>query len=283
MQKFTVEHNNAHVRLDVFLQDGLPNLSRSSIKKLVDTDNVLVNNSPQKAGYKLRVGDTITVKDYEQAVADIDLPVLYEDEDCIVIDKPEGILTHSKGAFNAEPTVASFIAPKLSAMSGDKAGIVHRLDRATSGVIICAKNEDAQKWLQKQFAQRKTKKTYYAIISAGLKPKEAVIDMPIERDPKHLKQFRVGASGKPAQTHYSIIKSNNAYSLIELKPVTGRTHQLRVHLKQLGYPILGDTLYGGQPFERLMLHAQDLEITLPSRVRKTFSTPVPSIFNESTS
>lgn len=268
-------------RLDIHVQSLLTELSRSSVRKLIDSGMVTVNGQVEKAGYKLKTNDVIEIsytKDELSDIPDIDLPVIYEDKDCIVIDKPQGILTHSKGAFNAESTVATFIAPRLNDMSGDRAGIVHRLDRATSGVIICAKNTAAMSWLQKQFSQRKTKKTYIALISSGLSPKEAIIDMPIERDPKNPKQFRVGKGGKQAQTNYKIIKDDGKRAFLELKPVTGRTHQLRVHLKQLGYPIIGDSLYGGQPAKRLMLHAKELEITLPSKERKVFSAKIPPSF-----
>lgn len=279
--EYTVSVENK-LRLDVFAQDLLPSLSRSAIQRLINEGKITANNKAVKSGYMLHAGDTVVVAfdPQESQIADIDIPILYEDEDCIVLDKPVGTLTHSKGAFNPEATVASFIAPKLRDLSGERAGIVHRLDRATSGVIICAKNQAAQTWLQKQFAQRKTKKTYRAVIQGVLSPDKAVIDMPVERDPHHPKQFRVGSTGRSAQTAYETLKQNRAYSLLDLKPVTGRTHQLRVHLKQLGHPIVGDTLYGGKQYDRLMLHAYSLELTLPNRERKTFTSELPNEFND---
>jgi 23S rRNA pseudouridine1911/1915/1917 synthase len=260
----------------------LPELNRSTIQKLIQGGDITVNSATVKTGYKLRLGDILEINyapTTQESIATIELPILYEDDDCIVINKPVGLLTHSKGAFNPEPTIATFIASKLTGLVGDRAGIVHRLDRATSGVIICAKNPEALSWLQKQFAQRRTKKTYYAAIEGQLEPKQAIIDMPIERNPKSPKRFRVGRAGKSAQTAYKVIKTNGAYSLVELKPVTGRTHQIRVHLKQLGHPIVGDVLYDGKEYERLMLHAASLELTLPNRERKVFSARVPSEFN----
>lgn len=266
-------------RLDAYCLKQLTDLNRSYVQKLIERAAITVNGEQKKTGYKLRLGDTVTI-DHDEAehtsIPDIDLPVIYEDDDCIVINKPVRILSHSKGSFNPEATVATFIARKVSGIEGDRAGIVHRLDRATSGVMICAKNAESQHWLQKQFAQRKTKKTYYAVIHGQLEPNEAIIDMPIERNPKQPKQFRVGRDGKAAQTAYKTVQSGNKYSLIELKPVTGRTHQIRVHLKQVGHPIVGDALYGGEPSERLMLHAACLELTLPSRKRMTFSAPTPT-------
>ncbi len=270
-------------RLDAFALTLIPDVSRSFVQKLIEEQKILVDGNSQKTGFKIHTGDTVSIDfDMEElkAVPEIDIPIIYEDDDCIVLNKPLGLLTHSKGAYNPEATVATFIAPKLKDMSGDRAGIVHRLDRATSGVIICAKTPEALSWLQKQFSTRKTKKTYAAVIKGEIEPDKAIIDMPIERDPEHPKQFRVGNNGKTAQTAYTVLKTNHAYSLLELKPVTGRTHQLRVHLLQLKHPIVGDALYGGAPHKRLLLHAQDLEITLPNRERKTFSAPLPTEFND---
>jgi 23S rRNA pseudouridine1911/1915/1917 synthase len=211
---------------------------------------------------------------------DIDLPILYEDADCIVMNKPVGVLTHSKGAFNPEATVATFLQSHVKDLQGERAGIVHRLDRATSGVIIGAKTSEALAWLQKQFSQRRVKKTYIAIIEGELDENHAIIDMPIERNPKKPQTFRVGANGKSAITEYKVLESNDRYSMIELSPQTGRTHQLRVHLNHLGHPILGDEFYGGKPSKRLFLHALQLEITVPSHERKVFTATLPPEFKE---
>lgn len=269
-------------RLDQKVVELIPQLSRAFAAKLIEDGKVTVNEQvTTKAGYKLREQDKVHV-DYDptelEQIPDIDLPILYEDDDCIVINKPLGVLTHSKGVFNPEATVATFVRGKLKHMEGERAGIVHRLDRATSGVIICAKTPEALGFLQKQFALRKAKKTYAAIVTGHLRPEEALIDMPIERNPKAPATFRVGPNGKPSKTYYKTVQSNDKYSLLELKPETGRTHQLRVHLNQLGHPIVGDVLYGGEPAERLFLHAHSLEITLPSRERMTFTAPLPSVF-----
>lgn len=272
-------------RLDTFVVELLPRLSRAFVQKLCELERVQVNGKLAKPGYKVREGDEITV-DYNEAELDtipsIELPVLYEDDNCVVINKPVGVLTHAQGALSSEATVASFLRSRISGnMAGGRAGIVHRLDRATSGVIIGAKNQKALSQLQKQFAQRKVKKMYLAIVRGHLKEPEAVIDMPIERNPKAPATFRVGANGKPAVTHYKVLRTTPEYSLLELKPETGRTHQLRVHLAQLGHPIVGDPLYGtGQFGDRLYLHAQSLEITVPGGERKTFTAPEPKEFEE---
>jgi len=271
-------------RLDQYVIRMMPNLSRGYASRLINQGSVTVNGEPQlKAGYKLRPSDTVVI-DYddqkELQIADVELPVIYEDKDCVVINKPVGMLSHSKGPFNPEPTVESWLRSRLDAktMSGERAGIVHRLDRATSGVMICAKTPEALQWLQKQFSQRKTKKTYRAVVSGTLKNNQAIIDMPIERNPKKPQTFRVGSNGKAAKTIYKVLAASDEYSLLELAPTTGRTHQLRVHLEHLGHPILGDTFYGGKPAERLYLHAASLELTLPNKQRKVFEVPMPAEF-----
>jgi len=281
MKTYKIGDDQAKQRLDVFVASKMPELSRAFIQKLCDTAKINVNGDLVKAGYKLKAGDTVRV-DYDlkqlEQIPDIELPISYEDGDCLVIDKPIGVLTHSKGEFNAEATVATWLRNYIKDMAGNRAGIVHRLDRATSGVMICAKTSAGLSWLQKQFSQRKAKKTYLAIVQGSMRETEAVIDMPIERNPKAPATFRVGANGKHAQTYYRVLETNTDYSLLELKPTTGRTHQLRVHLSQLGHPIVGDTLYGGKPADRLFLHAYRLEITLPNRERKTFESPMPAEF-----
>ncbi len=197
----------------------------------------------------------------------------------LVVDKPAGVISHSRGKYWDEPSVASFVRQKTG-QEGDRAGIVHRLDRATSGVMICTKNVESLKWLQKQFSQRKVVKKYIAVVEGHPEKKEAIIDMPIERNPKFPATFRTGSNGKVAQTSYQVISSNENYSMLELSPLTGRTHQLRVHLKQIGHPILGDTLYDGKPFERLLLHALNITIALPGGQKQTFEAPLPPIFKE---
>lgn len=282
MTRLTVPESDYGQRLDVFVTKNLKGRSRAFVQKLDDQDKIHVNGKSRLSSYKLKPGDEITIEyDQDQAeqIPAIDLPILYEDEDCIVINKPSGVLTHSKGVFNPEATIATFIAQRGSELTGERGGIVHRLDRATSGVIIGAKKAVALSWLQKQFSTRKVKKSYVAVIGGALSPPKAIIDMPIERNPQRPQTFRVNANGKPALTAYETLKTTNRSSLIKLLPETGRTHQLRVHLKHLGHPIIGDTLYGGQPAERLYLHATSLEITLPNKERHVFVANIPTEFD----
>lgn len=277
---YRVSEEQAGQRLDVFVVGQLPSLSRSSVTKLCEEGQVQVNSKPAKPSQKVKVDDHIVVELEPQTIPEIDLPILYEDDNCLVINKPDGILTHSKGAFNPEATVATFITPRLKGLDGERGGIVHRLDRITSGVIICAKTPEALSWLQKQFSQRKTKKAYIAVVVGHLSPEAAVIDMPIERNPKKPQTFRVGTNGKTAKTTYQVLEVRDKYSLVELRPETGRTHQLRVHMSHIGHPIVGDTLYGGPTDDRVYLHARSLEITLPNKERQVFESPLPPEFTK---
>jgi 23S rRNA pseudouridine1911/1915/1917 synthase len=274
-------------RLDQKVVEMVPQLSRAYVLKLIGEGRVTVDGVvATKGGQKIRGSEVIAV-DYDaellSQIPTINLPILYEDDDCLVINKPAGILTHSKGIFNPEASVASFVTTHMSAdtdTTNNRAGIVHRLDRATSGVIICAKHPKAMVWLQRQFSQRKVKKTYYAVINGQMEPQEAIIDMPIERNPKKPQMFRVGAGGKPAVTASTTVEMTDKYSLVELRPQTGRTHQLRVHLLHQGHPIVGDTFYNGESADRLFLHAAELEITLPNRTKQIFTAPLPKEFSQ---
>ena len=287
MKEFTVGPDAAGQRLDIFVTAQYPQFTRSSLLSLFKNQLISVNGETQKAGYKLKLTDSIKVnQDTLMAVPPgIDMPVIYEDDNVVVIDKPGGVLTHSKGALNTEATVASFIKDKLNdkQLQGNRAGVVHRLDRHTSGVIITAKNSAALNHLQKQFSQRKTKKTYIAIVEGILDPPAAIIDAPIMRNSRKPQTFMVSAEGKPAVTSYKLIKSfqknGQSYSLVELNPQTGRTHQLRVHMAYVKHPIVGDIVYG-RGGDKMMLHAELLELTLPGGERRIFKSPLPASTKE---
>ena len=268
-------------RLDIHLSTTFdPSISRSLWQKYIKAGYVSVNHQVVTAPkFEVDETDEIAVKLPEQEQASAELPILYEDDDVIVVNKPSGLLTHAKGGLSTEPTVAKIIRPKTSfASDTDRPGIVHRLDRDTSGVLIIAKTADAATHLQRQFAQRTTKKTYLAVTDGVPKLAAAKIDLPIGRNPAAPSTFRVDPNGKPAQTTYRVLVATDTQALIELKPTTGRTHQLRVHLAYLNTPILGDRVYGKPDASRLMLHAHKLEITLPSGERKTFEAAVPKEF-----
>lgn len=282
MQEFIASPEDAGVRADVYVTDQYPDFTRSALEALFDQRLVLINGKIAKASQKVKDGDKVAVDEtlLKLPPPKIELPIIYEDEGVIVIDKPAGVLTHSKGALNLEGTVASFIKPKMDKLEGNRAGIVHRLDRATSGVIIAAKNPEALTKLQKQFAKRKAKKQYIAVVEGVLDPDAAIIDAPVLRNPAKPQTFKVSAAGKPATTQYQLTKSfkkgAKSYSLVDLRPQTGRTHQLRVHMAYVGHPIVGDYIYGHDSDDGLLLHAKSLEITLPNSERRTFEAELPT-------
>ena len=269
------------VRLDIYLSTKFDTtISRSLWQKYIKAGYVSVNNKVVTTPkFEVDETDEIALNLPEKEQTDVDLPILYEDDDVIVVNKPSGLLTHAKGGLSDEPTVAEIIRPKTSfATDTDRPGIVHRLDRDTSGLLIIAKNPESAAHLQRQFAERTAKKTYIAITDGKPKLNAAKIDLPIGRNPSAPSTFRIDPNGKPAQTTYHVLEENDTQSLVELKPTTGRTHQLRVHLAHLNAPILGDRVYGKSSDCRMMLHAQKLEITLPSGERKVFEAIVPDEF-----
>ncbi len=274
------EHED--IRIDKFLSNIVSDLSRSEIGKLFAKGQILVNSVVVKPSYKIKLNDEIDLSYNESKAPEsiVNIPMIYEDDCVIVIDKPAGILSHSKGAQNLEQTVESSIKDKLIDYDYNRAGIVHRLDRATSGVMICAKTRDSYRWLQSQFSQRKVTKVYFAVVSGNFTVPSAIIDLPIMRDQKNKSRFKVDSRGKNSITKYSVVSDNSKYSLLELKPKTGRTHQLRVHLRYLKHPIVGDTFYEGEPADRLYLHASKLTIRLISGELKTFESKIPDQFFE---
>lgn len=271
------------MRLDSYVAQYWPEFSRSVWQKYIAAGYVQVNGVVQTSvKYSLDEDDEVTVHvpdapDFSQQ----SLPVIYEDDHVIVINKPSGVLTHAKGALSEEFTVADFVLPRMSEPEEtNRPGIVHRLDRDTSGVIIAAKDSVTKRLLQKQFQDRKAHKTYLAIVSGRPKLDSATLDLPIERNPKRPSEHRVGVNGKSALTRYEVVATNGTFSLVRLYPTTGRTHQLRIHMAYIGTPIVGDSLYGSakSPIGRLCLHAEELEVTIPESRRETFRADPPDDF-----
>lgn len=281
MYTIRVSEEFAGKRTDKLLAEQLPQFPRAALQKLFDKELVWLNDRITKPGVKVRKGDRLKadLSPLDIKIEEIDLPVIFEDDNVLVIDKPSGVISHARGRYFDEPSVASFVRQKTG-QKGERSGIVHRLDRATSGVMICAKNQDSLSHLQKQFSQRKVRKTYMAVISGSMPTPEGVIDMPIGRNPKVPATFHVTESGKSALTRFRTVKSNGKHTLLELTPETGRTHQLRVHLAELKHPIVGDELYKGLPAGRLLLHAASLEIGLPGGDRTVFTAALPKEFAE---
>ena len=297
-------------RIDKIVADANPQYSRAALTKLFSLGLVTLDGQVVPPGHKVRTGAHITVdlSPLEQDQQVVDLPVLYEDDNVLVVNKPEGIISHARGRYWYEPSVASFVRWKLTGGDTskgkivpnekhipdylvtraypmkantdgvDRMGIVHRLDRATSGVMICSKNDATMTYLQKQFSSRSVTKTYIAVLEGIPEKDEAIIDAPIERNPKKPSTFRIGANGKQAQTYYKILKKSINRCLVEFTPKTGRTHQLRIHAAFLNCPIVGDNLYG-KPDKRLLLHAHKIEISIPEKGQMSFLSPIPEEFN----
>lgn len=256
------------IRLDTLAAQTFPDYSRRTLQGFVGQGFLKVNNEIIKvAKTKVDKGAKLELNVPEKPEKP-KLDIIYEDDNVLVLDKPAGMLTHPHGDFTIEPTLE------------DYGLICHRLDRATSGVIILAKNLEAKRKVMKQFQDRKAHKTYVAITDGCPKNPEALIDLPIARNLKKHNTFYVSKQGRPSQTHYRVIKHNQRYAMLELKPTTGRTHQLRVHLAYLGTPIAGDPIYNHDTAPRLFLHASELEITIPGGERKIFESPLPPIFDE---
>lgn len=267
-------------RLDILLVERHPEISRSTWQKHIKAGHITVNGAPAKnTRQEVNEADAIAINipkatDYTSH----ELPIIYLDDNVIVINKPAGILTHSKGALNDEFTVADFFRRYTAVgLDTNRPGIVHRLDRDTSGLVIGARTEEAFALLKSQFADRKAHKTYIAIVSGHPKQPKATIDIPIGRNPSAPSTFRADSKGKPAQTAYEVLETVDKKSLIVLRPQTGRTHQLRVHLAHLGTPIVGDRVYG-KLADRLYLHAYKLELTIGYETRKSFIAPLPAAF-----
>jgi len=277
LETVIVKENNQKKRLDSFISEecGL-NLSRTMVKKLLDEEKILVNNKLQKASYKPEIGDILTIdipkpKEIKLEAQDIPVPVVYEDNDIIVVNKPKGMVVHPANG-NPDGTLVNAILAmckdSLSGIGGEiRPGIVHRLDKDTSGLLIVAKNDLAHMNMSKQIQERKVTKKYIALVKGNVPEDEATIHMPIARSTKDRKKMAVDAKGKDAITHFKVLKRYGKYTLLELKIDTGRTHQIRVHMSYIGHPVVGDMVYsnGKNEFgvEGQMLHAKSLEFKHP--------------------
>ena len=264
---FTVSSKDAKQRLDRFLAAQLTDLSRSAIQKLIVSGDITLNGKRVKVGEPLRVQDTVHVNvpppQGSEAVAEaMPLDILYEDADVIIINKPAGLVVHP-AAGHATGTLVNALLhydSSLSTVGGrDRPGIVHRLDKGTSGILIIARNEKSRLGLLKQFKERTVSKEYWALVHGILSPPEGRFESSLGRHPQHRKKFASTGRGKTAVTDYRIVKTfAGLFSEVRLHIHTGRTHQIRVHLSEAGHPIIGDKTYGGR---------RDLKKTLPAEVR----------------
>ncbi len=260
-------------RLDKYVGEKCPELSRTQAQKLIAEGCITVNDHLAKASLKLNIGDrlTITIPPTPEPLAPeaIPLTIIYEDDDLLAIDKPAGLTIHPAPGHPSHTLVNAILSrfPNLPD-TGDplRPGIVHRLDKDTSGVMVVAKNSMAQLNLINQFKTRSVAKTYLVLVKGYLTPEDGVIEAPIGRDPRNRKRMAVVAEGREARTGYHVIQYMGNYTLLEVKPETGRTHQIRVHLSAIGYPVVGDSLYGVKSahLSRQFIHASRLGFHLPS-------------------
>jgi len=274
------------IRLDKYLTEVLPQFSRAYLQKLIEEGHVLVNGQMAKASQKLSKSDRITVElppsPGHPLAEPIPLAVIYEDEDILVIDKPAGLTVHPAPGHPSHTLVNAVLAhcPGLT-MSNElvRPGIVHRLDKDTSGLIVIAKNDQAREYLVAQFKRHTVTKGYLVLIKGRLSPEQGIVEAPIGRDPHRRQRMAIVEAGKDAITRYQVRKYLANYTLVEVSPLTGRTHQIRLHLSAIGCPVVGDPIYGikSAHLDRQFIHAYRLGFRLPSTKQyQEFSSPLPA-------
>lgn len=289
------DDKKTNIRLDNFIRDNT-DLSRTYIATLIEDGYVKVNDIiVEKASYKTKINDKIEVEEKEIETLDIipqDIPldIIYEDNDILIVNKARGMVVHPSNGHYSDTLVNAIMyhcKDKLSSINGViRPGIVHRIDMDTSGVLCICKNDNSHKNIALQFAEHTNKRKYRAVVRGVIKNDDGTIDKPIGRDKRNRLRMAIDPLGKVAKTYYKVLERFNGYTYIECELFTGRTHQIRVHMKDLGYPLLGDTTYGkvDRNFQTLtgqILHAYYLEITHPStRERLKFETTNPPYFEE---
>ena len=294
MYKYIVKNESQGKRLDRYVTEQNTEITRTAVQRLIDEKNILVNGKEQKASYKVNENDVVEVeipepKKIEIKAEDIPIEVIYEDSDIVVVNKPKGMVVHP-GNGNLDGTLVNAIMAKcegsLSGIGGEiRPGIVHRIDKDTSGLLIVAKNDKAHVNLSEQIKAHKVKKTYIALVRGVVRENEATIDMPIGRSKTDRKKMAVCKDGKNAVTHIKVLKRWEHYTLLQVNIETGRTHQIRVHLSYIGYPIIGDYTYSNGKNEfgvvGQCLHAQKLEFKHPTTNKiMELEAPLPEYFQE---
>ena len=288
--KFSVEESS---RLDVFLTEKTDK-TRSAIKKLTEEGRVLVNGKAVlKAGASLKLGDEVEVEipdaiKLSTEAENIPIEIVYQDEDIAVINKPQGLTVHTGNGVHGSTLVNALLyhLDSLSGINGVlRPGIVHRIDKDTSGLLVVAKNDKAHLSLSEQIKDKTCGRTYIALLDGVMKTDRGTVDTYMGRSQKNRTMMAVTRDGRRAVTHFEVIKRFSAYTLCKFKLETGRTHQIRVHSKHLGYPIVGDPVYNAKKdkfgLKGQLLHAKMLELTHPSSgERMTFEAPLPEYFEE---
>ena len=293
MQKVDIQQDDIGKRLDVFLQEKL-NQSRSHIKNMIELDCVLHNGKVVKSGQKLKPNDIVEYQDLPQKQLDlspqnIGIDIVYQDNDMAIINKPQGMVVHPAGGSESGTLVNAllFHLNDLSTINGVvRPGIVHRLDKNTSGLLVVAKNDKAHINLQKQIQTKTCHRHYIALCHGSFKQDNGTVTTYIGRSPKDRKQMAVcdASFGKLAITHYNVLKRYEGYTLVEFILETGRTHQIRVHCKHINHPIVGDDVYGAKDKIKTngqLLHAYKLELDQPTtNKRMSFEVPLPAYFEQ---
>ena len=281
METYIVKQEEQGKRLDAYVSNQNNELTRTAVQRLIEQEKILVNGKKQKVAYKVTEGDTITIeeteaKTIELKAQEIPIDIIYEDNDIIVVNKPKGMVVHPANG-NPDGTLVNAIMAickdSLSGIGGEiRPGIVHRLDKDTSGLLIVAKNDKAHVNMSEQIKNHEVKKTYIALVRGIVKENEATIDMPIGRSRSDRKKMAVDKNGRNAVTHIKVLKRYDKYTLLEINIETGRTHQIRVHLSHIGYPIIGDYTYSNGKNEfgvvGQCLHAKSLEFKHPITGKK---------------
>lgn len=285
METFIVKKPEENNRIDSYLAKQKDELSRVAIQRLIEEEKILVNGKKTKPSYKIQENDEITMekeepKEIELKAQDIPVEIIYEDNDIIVVNKPKGMVVHPANG-NPDGTLVNAIMAickdSLSGIGGEiRPGIVHRIDKDTSGILIVAKNDKSHINLSEQIKNHEVQKTYIAMVRGIVKENEVTINMPIGRSTKDRKKMAVTKNGKEAITHFKVIERfpQHNCTLLEVKIETGRTHQIRVHLSQIGYPIIGDTTYSNGKNEwgiqGQCLHAKSLKFKHPTTGKEMF-------------
>jgi 23S rRNA pseudouridine1911/1915/1917 synthase len=292
-EALVVEPPEEGQRLDRLVAERLPELSRSYAQSLIDDGYVAVDGRTRKASYRVRAGETVAVLVPPPAPIDpepeaIPLAIIYEDADVLVIDKPAGMVTHPAPGHEHGTVVNAVLAhaPEVHINGSVRPGIVHRLDKDTSGLLIVAKHERAFALLAAQFQERRTVKRYIALVDGQIDPDEGTIDVPIGRDPRARQRMAAIREGRAAISHFQVRERFVGYTLADVRIETGRTHQIRVHMAFIGHPVTGDVVYGEPrvvarlPLKRQFLHAAGLGITLPNGEWHDFVAPLPPDLEE---
>ncbi len=286
--KLTVPDEEQGVRLDRLVTQHLSDTSRSYVQRLIEGGDVLVSGVPQRPSYKVNVGDQIEVRVPPPEVPadvrpdEILVPIVYEDEDLMIFDKPAGLVVHPAPGHEHGTLVNAFkwLRPESVDPASPRPGLIHRLDKDTSGLIVVAKHEQARLHLLKVWQEREVVKQYTALVIGALPETSAHVDAPIGRDPNNRKRMAVVSSGRPARSHLRTVARYKGYSLLDVTIETGRTHQIRVHCAFVGHPIAGDATYGGAvrdlDLQRQFLHARYLKFMLPSGEPLEVESPLPA-------